>query len=158
MRSSTPLSSGRRPTRNPAGSGRRLRRTESEPVIDLFGKGWLEDPNCIGSFVAVMGEEDPSELRSWENWATEPSVAYVPRSIPEPVYEQNGYYGPYYGRAAVAQDTYVVDTGAQGGDAFVQDAYVVDTAAYGRERGAWVNSDNYMAVHLLYAIHKGERL
>jgi hypothetical protein len=88
-----------------------------------------------------MGEEDPSELSSWENWATEPSVEYIPRSIPEPVYEQNGYYDPHYGGGAVAQDAYVVDTAAQGGGG-----------------GAWVNSDDYMAARLLYAIHEGERL
>jgi hypothetical protein len=107
-------------------------------VIDLFGEGWLEDPNCVGSSVAAMGEEEASYVSSWDHWATEPSAEYIPRSIPEPVYEQNRY---------------VVDTGAQGGN-----AYVVDTAAQGGEGGAWVNSDDYMATQLLYAIHEGERL
>jgi hypothetical protein len=126
--------------------------------MDLFGKGWLEDPNCVGSSVAAMGEEDPSGLSSWEDWQTEPSVEYVPRSIPEPVYEQNGYYDPHYGGSAVVQDAYEVDTGAQGGGASAENAYVVNTAAQGGERGPWVNSDDYMAAHLLYAIREGERL
>ncbi len=103
----------------------------------MFGDNWLEDPNCVGSSVAALGEGDPSELSSWENCTTEPSVEYVPRSIPEPVYEQDGY-NTYYGGDAVAQDAYV------------------HTAAQGGEGGAWVNSDDYMAAHLLYAIHEGE--
>jgi hypothetical protein len=76
--------------------------------------------------------------------------------MPEPVYEQNGYYDPHYGGGAVAQDAYVVDTVVQGGDAFAENAYVVDTAAQGGEGRAWVNSDEYMAAHLLYAIHEDE--
>jgi hypothetical protein len=105
-----------------------------------------------------MGEADPSELSSWESWATGPSAEYTPRSIPQQVYEQDGYYDPYYGEGAVAQDDYALNTGAQRVDAFAQNSYVVDTAAHGGEGGAWVTSDDYMAAHLLYAIHEGERL
>ena len=103
-------------------------------MIDLFGQGWLQDPNWVGSSVAAMGEE-PSDVSSWENRATEPSVEYVPRSIPAPVDEQNGYYDPHLsqGGGAVAQD--VVDTGAQGG-----------------VEGAWVNSDDYTAARLLWKV------
>ena len=25
-----------------------------EPVVDLFGEGWLQDPNCVGSSVAAI--------------------------------------------------------------------------------------------------------
>jgi hypothetical protein len=73
------------------------------------------------------------------------------------VYEKNGYYDPHYGEGTLTQDTYVVDTGAQGWDAFAQDAYVVDTIAQGGQGGAWVNSDDSMAACLLYAIHEDER-
>ncbi|KAF8857852.1 kinase-like protein [Acephala macrosclerotiorum] len=66
-------------------------RVESVPGIDLFGEGWLQDPNCVGSSVAAMGQES-SDLSSWDNWATESSGERVPRSMPEP--EQNEYYDP----------------------------------------------------------------
>ena len=33
---------------------------EPESVVDLFGEGWLQDPNCVGSSVAALGEE-PSD-------------------------------------------------------------------------------------------------
>ena len=87
-----------------------------------------------------MGEEEASYVSSWD-WATDPSVEYVPPSIPEPVYEQNGYYDPYQGGGAVAQDAYVVHTGAQGG-----------------VEGASINSDDYTAACLLYALHEDEHL
>lgn len=94
-------------------------------------------------------------MSSWEDWAAEPSVGHVPR---ESVYEQNSYYDPHYGGSAGFQDAHIVDTRAQGGGTSVENAYVVDTAAPGGERGAWVNSDDYMAAPLIYAIHEGERL
>ena len=58
-RSSTPSSSGGRHTKR---TSSRSRRAVSEPVIDLFGQDWLQDPNCVGSSVAAMGEEDPSNI------------------------------------------------------------------------------------------------
>ena len=86
-----------------------------------------------------MGEE-PSEASSWENWATEPSVQYVPRSIPEQI---DGYYDFHF---------------IQDGAAFAQNAYVVDIAAQGFGRDAWMNSDDYMKACLTYAIHEDENL
>ncbi|KAL5324594.1 hypothetical protein ACEPPN_009140 [Leptodophora sp. 'Broadleaf-Isolate-01'] len=67
---------------------------ESAPGIDLFGSGWLQDPNCVGSTVAAMGQES-SNLSNWSEWDTEVTEnfrRYVPRSIPQPVYEQNDDY------------------------------------------------------------------
>jgi hypothetical protein len=110
-------------------------------VIDLFGQDWLQDPNCVGSSVAAMGEEDPSSMSSWENWTREPPVEYVPRSLPEPVYVQNDYYDPRLMR---------------GGVTFAQNVYVHPTAQNG-EAVASVNSDDYMAARLLYAIREDER-
>jgi hypothetical protein len=114
---------------------------ESEPVIDLFGEGWLQDPNCVGSSVAAMGE-DPSDWSSWGKGATEPSERYVPRNIPEPADDQNNDYDPYL---------------TQGGDAFAQD-YLVNTVAQGRENCAWTDSEGWMAARVLQAIRGGERL
>ena len=88
-----------------------------------------------------MGEEEAFNVSSWEDWTTEPSVEYVLPNIPEPVYEQNGYYDPYQGGGAIAQDASVVHTGAQG-----------------RVEGASMNSDDYTAARLLYAIQEGEHL
>jgi hypothetical protein len=67
---------------------------ESELVIDLFGEGWLQDPNCVGSSIAAMGE-DPSDWSSWGKRATEPSERYVPRNIPEVVDEHSNDYDPH---------------------------------------------------------------
>jgi serine/threonine protein kinase len=41
-------------------------RVESVPGIDLFGKGWLQDPNCVGSSIAAIGQES-SNLSSWDS-------------------------------------------------------------------------------------------
>ena len=53
--------------------------------------------------------------------------------------EQNGNNDPYY---------------IQGGNAFAQETYVVDTGAQGGEEGAWMNNKDYAAVRALYAIYK----
>lgn len=111
-----PLSSGAPTIRANSNSGHQ--HVESVPGIDLFGRGWLQDPNCVGS--SAMGQES-SDSSSWDNWETEPSGRYVPRSIPELVYEQNEYYDPPLGPG-----------------------------------GCQINSEDYLAAHLLYAIHQGE--
>lgn len=36
------------------------RSVESELVLDLFGDGWLNDPNCVGSYVAALGQSESS--------------------------------------------------------------------------------------------------
>jgi len=74
------------------------------------------------------------------------------------VVRTQGYYDPHYSEGVVDQDTYVVGTKAQVEDAFTQDAYVVDIVAQDGEEGAWVNSNDCLAAHLLYAIYEGERL
>ncbi|KAF8866678.1 hypothetical protein BDZ45DRAFT_795699 [Acephala macrosclerotiorum] len=43
-----------------------------------------------------MGQES-FNLSSWNNWEIKSSGEYVPRSIPEPMYEQNEYYDPPVG-------------------------------------------------------------
>ena len=93
---------------------------ESVPGIDLFGAGWLQDPNCVGSSVAAMGQES-SDLIGWNELGTEPSGRSVPRSRPEPAYEQNDYYD-----------------------------HPLDPGDY------QINSEQYLAAHLLYAIHRGD--
>ena len=129
-----------------ANSNSGLQRVESVPGIDLFGEGWLQDPNCVGSSVAAMGQES-SDLSSWDNWATEPAGRYVPRSIPEPLYEQNEHYDPPLGPGCdnFTQSTYLNPAGAQ---ALGEWGQVVD--------GDQVNSEAYLAAQLLYAIHQGE--
>lgn len=67
-----------------------------------------------------MGQES-SNLSSWNEWETEPSRRYVPRSMPEPVYEQNDDYDHPLGPG-----------------------------------GCQINSEDYLAAHLLYAIHQEE--
>jgi hypothetical protein len=62
-----------------ANSNSSPQRVESVLGINLFSEGWLQDPNCVGSSVATIGQKS-SDLSSWDNWATEPSREYVPRS------------------------------------------------------------------------------
>jgi hypothetical protein len=59
-------SSGRRTKRHEtatAVSSSNRQRAESEPVMKLFGEDWLQVPNCVGSFVAAMGEEPEGTSR-----------------------------------------------------------------------------------------------
>jgi hypothetical protein len=84
-----------------------------------------------------MGQE-PSDLSSWDNWAAEPSERYVPRNIPEAVYEQNEYYDPPLGPGGDTQSARHINAGTQ----------VVE--------GGQINSEDYVAAHLLYAIYQGE--
>jgi serine/threonine protein kinase len=141
--STSPSSSNRRRAkRHGNGSSSHLKDEESEPVIDLFGDNWLQDPNCVGSSVAAMGQE-PSDWSSWDNQATETLERYIPRSIPEPVDEHNNNYDPHL---------------IQAREAFVQDAYLVDNVAQGGEYRAWTDSEGYVAARVLQAIREGERL
>jgi hypothetical protein len=96
---------------------------ESEPVIDLFGEGWLQDPNYVRSSVAAIGE-DLSDWSSWGKRATEPLERYILQNILEPADKQNNNY-----------DSYLI----QGRDAFAQD-YLVDTVAQGRGNCTWTDS------------------
>jgi len=112
----------------------------SEPVLDLFGNGWLQDPNCVGSSVAAMGENS-SDWSSWDKRTTDPSE-YIPQNIPGPVDEHTNDYNPYL---------------LQGSDAFTQ-GYVVDTVAQGRGNGAWTDSEGNVAARLLCAMREGQPL
>ncbi|CZR65638.1 uncharacterized protein PAC_15538 [Phialocephala subalpina] len=116
-------------------------RVESVPGIDLFGEGW-----AAGSELC----RDPLSLpwdSSWDNWETESSGEYVPRSIPEPVYEQNEYYDPPVspGANTLTQSTHHINARAQGLGEWGQ---II--------QGGQINSEENMAAHLLYAIHQGE--
>ena len=37
------------------------KKDESEAGIFLFGEKWLQDPNCVGSSVAALGQETPEQ-------------------------------------------------------------------------------------------------
>lgn len=93
-----------------------------------------------------MGQES-SDLSSWDNWATEPSMKNGPRNILEPVSERDRYNNPPLG---------------PGGDTFKQSIYRTNAGAQGAGgcgqavEGGQINSEDNMAAHLLYAIHQGE--
>jgi hypothetical protein len=90
--------------------------------------------------------QEPSNWSCWSSWgnqATETLERYGPRSIPEPVDEQNNNYDPHL---------------IQAREASVQDAYVVDNAAQVEEYRAWTDSEGYVAARVLQAIREGERL
>ena len=131
-----------------------LQRQESVPGIDLFGQDWLQDPNCVGSSVAAMGEESSSGLSGWESW---PSVASVPRAGPLSVGTQNDGSHFYIGQEHLARDSYVFDTGNhhytyQGEMAPAQNGPVIATAHHKRTETAWT-SDDYIAARLLQGMH-----
>ncbi|RDL34580.1 uncharacterized protein BP5553_07708 [Venustampulla echinocandica] len=116
---------------------------ESATGIDLFGGGWLQDPNCVGSSVASMGRESTE----WSNWTTDTSGGDIPRSIPEPVeHEQyeDGDPHPAVGDSILPQDAYFINDGVQGQG---QLEHVVEGAG---------TSSEYSAAEPLYTIHQGE--
>lgn len=127
-------STRKRSTSSTSPSGRLAKRhrhpqqIKSEPVIELFGEGWLQDPNCVGSSVAAMGQES-SNWSSWGDPTTEPLEALVPRSIPD--------YGSY-----------------QVGNASAQDAYGTDPIARGEVDEASTDSQGHIAVRLLQGMRE----
>lgn len=92
---------------------------------------------------------ESSSLSSWDNWATGPSVKNGSRNILEPVSERDRYNNPPLspGGDTFTQSTYHINAGAQGAGGCGQ---VVESGQ--------INSEDYMAAHLLSAIHKGEIL
>jgi len=145
LSTSLSASAGRRTKRRgkkaiAASSGSRPQHEESEPVITLFGEDWLQDPNCVGSSIAALGQD----LSDWSNWSSWTTERYTPGSVPEHVDEQNNNYDPHLIRW---------------GDAIAQDANLVDTMPQGGEQGqiierARIDSEEYMTARLLYAIHE----
>ncbi|KAH9212571.1 kinase-like domain-containing protein [Leptodontidium sp. 2 PMI_412] len=127
----------------PPSSTNSLQHVQSVPGIDLFGENWLQDPNCVGSSVAAMGQES-SDLESWDRWSAA-SGGDVPRTTPEPVYEQNEYHNPPLGSEdnTFTQSTYHINTGGQGGRNWGQNIEVAQT-----------DSEGYLAARLLYQIHQ----
>jgi hypothetical protein len=127
-------SSGRRTKRHltaTAASSSNRQRAESEPVMKLFGEDWLQDPNCVGSSVAAMGEESEEDLSDWSSWGTQAirrSETYLPRSILEPVDDNN--------------DDYDLD---EVGNAFPQNAYPVTPGLQGDGNRGWTASEAQLA-------------
>ena len=85
-------SSGKRHTKRP----KRRSSTDSRPIIDLFGEGWLQDPNCVGSSVAAMGQES-SHWSSCQNQTTMSSRLAVPQPMADCGLYQGGYASTQYG-------------------------------------------------------------
>ncbi|KAE9968652.1 hypothetical protein EG328_007338 [Venturia inaequalis] len=48
----------------------------AESIFDLFGEGWLKDPNCVGASVAAMGQSESD----WSSWNSQPGT-HVPAEI-----------------------------------------------------------------------------
>ncbi len=134
--------------------GSDLQREESVPGIDLFGQNWLQDPNCVGSTIAAMGQESRSGLSGWESW---PSATSVPRTIPQSVDKQNDddYFHP--GQEHLAQNSYAIDTGHhhyahQSEIGPAQNGSVIDTRHQERAETAGT-SEEYIAARLLQGMH-----
>ena len=106
---------------------RHLQHVESERVSDLFGEGWLQDPNCVGSSVAAMGQES-SNWKSWGKSTTDSSEVHV---------QHNMQY----------------DHPSQIGDASAQAAYC-NIAAIGEGEAAPLDSEGHMAARLLHGMRE----
>ncbi|KAM3084561.1 hypothetical protein ACMFMG_001336 [Clarireedia jacksonii] len=62
----------------------RHRYTTSPSNLDLFNNNWLDDPNCVGSEVAAMGEEIQQEPSDWTTDSkSKPGSRYMPRTMPD---------------------------------------------------------------------------
>ncbi|KAF2188831.1 kinase-like protein [Zopfia rhizophila CBS 207.26] len=90
-RSTRPLTSLLSPTRRSSkcrakktSSSNRPQDELSEPVLDLFDEDWLQDSKCVGSSVAALGREDPSDWSS-SSWATKASKRHGLGTVPEHV-------------------------------------------------------------------------
>ena len=122
---------------------------ESVSGVDLFGQNWLQDPNCVGSMIAAMGQESHSELSGWESWH---SATYVPQNISQSVGKENNNYF-HQGQEHPVQNSYIIDTGnphfaLQSEIGPAQNGSVIDTRH--QERAEAVStSEEYIAARLL---------